>query len=178
MTADWSPFSSQFNWFIFMHPNMSCQLIGPCCLSVLSDWSIFLQISYSHPYMHCQLIGQLCLSKWLVHFSANLTQSPMHAIYNVSSDWSALSLEAVWLVHFSADQNMQYMIWLVSFALFSVLTVLSALLLHLWGICLVRSEIYVPFVCLSGLPWVSLSLVGIQTDWSPDPPATVSTENW
>lgn len=126
MTADWSPFSSRFNWLVFMHTNMSCQLIGLCCLSVLSDWSIFLQTSYSHPYMHCQLVSQLC------HFSANLAQLPMHAIYNVSSDWSAaLFLNAIWLVHFSADQNIQYMIWLVSFALFSVLTVWSALLLVL-----------------------------------------------
>lgn len=129
--------------------------------------SVSLVSFYAHKYVLSVDWSVLPLSViWLVNFSADFLQSTIHAL---PADWSALLLKITGplfckLGTITHAWNIQCIFWLVSFAF--------------RAICLVRSEICVPFVCLSGLPRVSLSLVGTQTDWSPDPPATVSTENW
>lgn len=139
LSVDWSVLPLSVIWLV----NFSADFLQSTIHALPADWSALL----------------------LVHFSANLAQSPMHEIYNVSSDWSTLFLKAIWLVHYSADQNMQYMIWLVSFALFPVLTVWSALLLELsaWSDLRFAYLLCVCQVCRESL-YLSLGLkqIGLQ----------------
>lgn len=116
MTADWSPFSSRFNWLVFMHTNMSCQLIGPCCpqcyligqffcrlptvihtctaswlvsFASQSDWSTFLQTWHNYPcmqYTMYHLTGQQLCFSMLSDWSIFLQTKT----FNIWSDWSAL----------------------------------------------------------------------------------------
>lgn len=166
--------------------------------------SVSLVSFYAHKYVLSVDWSVLPLSViWLVNFSADFLQSTIHAL---PADWSALLLKITGplfckLGTITHAWNIQCIFWLVNFVSQSYLigplfcrpkhaiydligqlcfisSVNCLVSFAFRAICLVRSEICVPFVCLSGLPRVSLSLVGTQTDWSPDPPATVSTENW
>lgn len=124
MSADWSPFSSQLNWFIFMqtcnnHPSMPCQLIGQCCLSVLSNWSIFLQTFLQSP-IHALSADWSALPLKVTGPLFCRVQSPMDAIYHLIGQLclSKLSDWLIFLQMWCSQQNMQYMIWLFRFALF------------------------------------------------------------
>lgn len=107
-----------------------------------SDWSTFLQSSVQSP-MHAiyHLIGQLCLSKL--------------------SDWS------IFLQTWCSQQNMQYMIWLFRFVLFSVLTDWWALLLVLsaWSALRLAYLLCICQVCRESLDLsLGLEQIGLKVN--------------
>lgn len=173
MSADWSPFSSQLNWFIFMqtcnnHLSMTCQLIGQCCLSVLTNWSIFLQTFLQSP-IHALSADWSALPLKVTGPLFCRVQSPMHAIYHLIGQLclSKLSDWSIFLQTWCSQQNMQYMIWLFRFVLFSVLTDWWALLLVLsaWSALRLAYLLCICQVCRESLDLsLGLEQIGLKVN--------------